>query len=260
MSDPIRVRRFDGVTHLELHRPWRRNTIDLGLAREMLRVALDPATRSSSALLLTGAGEHFCAGGDLKSFQVQRALPEHLLAVTADLHTAMLRLRELDAPLVVAARGNVAGAGLGLACFGDVLLTTPESTFRSGYTALGLTPDAGTSHAVTRLIGPRRAERLLLLGEVVSGRLALDWGLCTALVTDADLDRHAVEVARTLAANPPFAVGETRRLIGAAATRSLAEHLDDEARTLARAAGRPAAAAQVAAFGARRRQPQATGP
>jgi len=95
MSDPIRVRRFDGVTHIELHRPHRRNTIDLDLARELLRVALDPATRASGALLLTGAGGHFCAGGDLKSFQAQRDLPEHLLEVTAYLHAAMLRLRDL---------------------------------------------------------------------------------------------------------------------------------------------------------------------
>lgn len=252
MSDPIRVRRFDGVTHIELHRPHRRNTIDLDLARELLRVALDPATRASGALLLTGAGGHFCAGGDLKSFQAQRDLPEHLLEVTAYLHAAMLRLRDLDAPLVVAARGHIAGAGLGLACFGDVLLTTPESTFRSGYAALGLTPDAATSHVVTRLIGPRRAARLLLLGEVISAQQAFEWGLCTELVADAELDQRAVDLARALAAQPPFMLGETRRLIAAATSRSLAKHVDDEARTLAQAAARPEAAARVAAFGTNR--------
>ncbi|HEY8534350.1 MAG TPA: enoyl-CoA hydratase/isomerase family protein [Micromonospora sp.] len=252
MTGPIQVRRFDGVTHIELHRPHRRNAIDLELARELLRVALDPATRSSRALLLTGAGGHFCAGGDLKSFQTQRSLPEHLLEVTAYLHAAMLRLRDVAAPLVVAARGHIAGAGLGLACFGDVLLVTPETTFRSGYAALGLTPDAATSHVVTRLIGPRRAARLLLLGEVITAQQALDWGLCTELVADADLDERAVELARTLATKPPFMLGETRRLIAAATTRSLAEHLDDEAGTLARAAAFPEAAARVAAFGTHR--------
>lgn len=253
MNGTLGVCRADGVTRIELHRPHRRNAVDLELARELHAVALDPATRSSSALLLTGAGTHFCAGGDLKSFQQQPSLPVHLLEVTAYLHAAMLRLRELDAPLVVAARGHTAGAGVGLACFGDVLLTTPEATFRSGYADLGLTPDAATSFHLTRLVGQRRAERVLLLGEVVSGQQALDWGLCTELVPDAELDRRAVELAHSLATGPTAALGATRRLLSSALTRSLAAHLEDEAATLARAAAQPGAAAAVAAFGNHRK-------
>ncbi|HEX6967722.1 MAG TPA: enoyl-CoA hydratase/isomerase family protein, partial [Micromonosporaceae bacterium] len=116
----IRVSWHAGVTHLMLDRPHRRNAIDLTLARELLEATLLERTAASRCVLLTGAGDHFCVGGDLKSFREQQDIPDHLVAVTSYLHAALARLVALPAPLVVAAQGHVAGAGLGLACLADI--------------------------------------------------------------------------------------------------------------------------------------------
>jgi 2-(1,2-epoxy-1,2-dihydrophenyl)acetyl-CoA isomerase len=244
----IRVSWRDGVTHLELARPQRRNTIDLTTARELLDAALLERTAASRCVVLSGEGEHFCAGGDLKSFQAEADLPGHLMAVTTHLHAALARLAELPAPLVVAARGHTAGAGLGLACLGDVLLTEEGSTFRAAYGALGLTPDAGTSHRLPALVGLRRAHRMTHLGYVLDAKEAVEWGLATECLPAGRLDERVEEVAAQLAAGPTLAYGRTSRLLHAAAGRSLVEHLQDEAATLTRSATTADGREGVAAF------------
>lgn len=248
----IRVDWQDGVTHLVLDRPARRNAIDLELARELLEASLMERTAASRCILLSGEGEHFCVGGDLKSFREQTDLPGHLLAVTTYLHAAMTRLATLPAPVVVAARGHVAGAGLGLACLADVLLVEEGGTFRSAYAALGLTPDAATSYFLPRLVGERRALRMTHLGYVLEAKESVEWGLSTETVPAGGMADRARAVAAQLAAGPTKAFGQTARLLDAASRRTLIEHMDDEARTLAEMARTADAHEGVAAFVERR--------
>jgi len=248
----ITVRRFDGLTELVLSRPERRNAIDLETSRELLAAVLDERTLASRCVLLTGAGEHFCVGGDLKSFAGRADLAEHLGSVTGYLHAAMSRLAAIPAPLVVAAQGHVAGAGLGLACLGDVVVTEVGSTFRSAYAAIGLSPDAATSYLLPRLIGIRRAKRMTLLGEVVEAERAVEWGLCTEAVAAGGALERAGELARQLAGGPTQAFGQTNRLLAEACRRSLPEHLEDESLTLGRVAGTADAVEGIAAFLQRR--------
>ncbi|HEY5834409.1 enoyl-CoA hydratase/isomerase family protein [Streptomyces sp.] len=248
----IRVDWHDGVTSVVLDRPHRRNAIDLELARELLEAALMERTAASRCVVLSGEGGHFCVGGDLKSFRDEPDLPGHLLAVTTYLHAAMTRLATLPAPLVVAARGHVAGAGLGLACLADVLLVEEGSTFRSAYAALGLSPDAATSYLLPRLVGLRRARRMTHLGYVLEAKEAVEWGLCTEWVPAGGLAERARAVAAQLAAGPTRAFGQTARLLDAAWRRTLVEHLDDEATTLSTTAATADAREGIAAFVERR--------
>lgn len=248
----IRVEAEGGVTHIVLNRPHRRNTIDLQLARELMEAALLEGTAASRCVVLRGEGEHFCAGGDLKSFGEQSDVPGHLLSVTSYLHAAIVRLTALPAPLVVVAQGHVAGAGLGLACAADILLTEEGATFRSAYAALGLTPDAGTSHLLPQLVGLRRATRMTHLGYVLPAEEAVEWGLCTECTPRGELAARAKEVATQLAAGPTVAYGQTTRLLHSASRRTLADHLEDEATTLSAAAATLDAEEGMAAFLERR--------
>ncbi|MFJ3914145.1 2-(1,2-epoxy-1,2-dihydrophenyl)acetyl-CoA isomerase [Streptomyces sp. 2132.2] len=248
----IRITWERGVTRLHLNRPERRNAIDLRLAQELLRASLLERTASSGCVLLTGAGEHFCVGGDLKAFEAADDLPSHLMEVTSYLHAALSRFAAMPAPLVVAARGHVAGAGLGLACLADVLLTDEHATFRSAYGALGLTPDASTSHLLPRLVGLRRAQHMTLLGHVLTAEEADRWGLSTETVASGELDKRALEVAENLAAGPTTAYGQTKRLLRSSFARSLTDHLEDESVTLSAVAGTADAVEGVSAFSARR--------
>ncbi|MFG2298593.1 enoyl-CoA hydratase/isomerase family protein [Streptomyces sp. NPDC048603] len=248
----IEVSRVNGVTRLHLTRPERRNAIDLPLARELLRAVHLERTATSGCVLLTGAGDHFCVGGDLTSFGQAADLPGHLMQVTGYLHAALSRLAAMPAPLVVAAQGHVAGAGLGLACLADVLLTDENATYRSAYGAIGLTPDASTSHFLPRLVGLRRAQDMTLLGRVIGAEEALSWGLSTETVPAGSLHERAVEVAEKLAAGPTTAFGQTKRLLRSSFARTLADHLEDESHTLSASAATADAREGIAAFAARR--------
>ncbi|MFD5029211.1 enoyl-CoA hydratase/isomerase family protein [Streptomyces sp. NPDC058220] len=241
-----------GVTHLTLNRPARRNAIDLGLAQELLRACLLERTADSRCVLLSGAGDHFCVGGDLHAFQAQDDISHHLTEVTSYLHAAISRLAALSAPLVVAARGHVAGAGLGLACLADVLLTEQGTTYRSAYGALGLTPDASTSHLLPRLVGLRRAQRMTLLGHVLDAEQAEQWGLSSETVPAGHLTARARSVCARLAAGPTTAHGQTNRLLRSGFARTLADHLQDESATLSAVASTPDAAEGIRAFAERR--------
>lgn len=241
-----------GVTRIHLARPERRNAIDLPLARELLRAVLLERTASSGCVLLTGAGDHFCVGGDLTSFEQAEDLPSHLMEVTGYLHAALSRLAVLPAPLVVAAQGHVAGAGLGLACLADILLTDENATYRSAYGALGLTPDASTSHLLPRLVGLRRAQHMTLLGRVITAGEAQDWGLSTETVPAGRLAARALQIAEELAAGPTGAYGQTKRLLRSSFARTLADQLEDESVTLGEAAATADAREGIAAFSQRR--------
>lgn len=244
----ITVTHGAGLTQVMLNRPDRRNAIDLELAQELLRASVLEQTVNSRCILLTGAGSHFCVGGDLKDFSAATDLPAELGAVTSYLHAAMVRLAALPAPLVVAAQGHVAGAGLGLASLGDVVVTEAGSTFRSAYAAVGLPPDAGTSWLLPRLIGTRRAQRMMLLGQVLDAEEAVDWGLCSESVTAGAARARAAEIAARLAAGPTQAFGHTTRLLAQAACRSLADHLHDESLTLSSVAATSDAGEGISAF------------
>ncbi|MFI1890550.1 enoyl-CoA hydratase/isomerase family protein [Streptomyces jumonjinensis] len=248
----IQVTWENGVTRLHLVRPERRNAIDLRLAQELLRAVLLERTATSGCVLLTGEGDHFCVGGDLTSFEQAADLPSHLMEVTSYLHAALARLAAMPAPLIVAAQGHVAGAGLGLACLADVLLTAEGATYRSAYGALGLTPDASTSHLLPRLVGLRRAQHITLLGHVVSAEEAQSWGLSTETVPAGLLHKRAVQLAEEIAVGPTRAYGQTKRLLRASFARSLAEHLEDESATLSASAATADAMEGIAAFSARR--------
>ncbi|WP_105969579.1 enoyl-CoA hydratase/isomerase family protein [Streptomyces geranii] len=239
----------DGLARVELCRDAG-NAIDLAMARGLLEAARECEKARARAVLLTGRGRSFCVGGDLKEFAALpgERLAGHLTDVTDALHEALRVLAALDAPLVVAVQGAVAGAGLGLATAADVCLAASDARFTAAYTAIGYTPDAGTSWSLPRLVGPRRALDLLLTNRRVPAPEALAMGLVSRVVAPERLYEEAVEAAGTLARGAAGAYGATRRLVDGALSAGLDEHLDAEARQLAAAAVSTEGREGVAAF------------
>ncbi|MGP4005963.1 enoyl-CoA hydratase/isomerase family protein [Streptomyces sp. 4N124] len=244
----------DGLARVEMCR-GAGNAIDLTTAREMLDAVRECEATRARAVLLTGRGRSFCVGGDLKEFAALSGerLAGHLTDVTDALHEALRILAALDAPLVVAAQGAVAGAGLGLVTAADVSLAATDASFTAAYTAIGYTPDAGVSWSLPRLVGPRRALDLLLTNRRVPAAEALEMGLVSRIVAPGRLYEEAVETARALARGATGAYGVTRRLVRRALSAGLDEHLDAEARHLAAAAVSAQGREGVAAFLAGRR-------
>lgn len=235
-----------GVAVLTLNRPDVQNTVNLELARD-----LDAATARISgvgAVLITGAGRSFCAGGDLKEFGAQDDLPGHLRAVLGHLHPAIARLDALNVPIVAAVRGAAAGAGLGLACAADIVLAAPDAKFVSAYTKIGLSPDGSTSWALPRLVGVRRALELVLTNRVLDAEEALAWGLATRIVDDSSLDDEAMSIGKDLAAGATKSLGGARRLVRDSLGRTLEHQLDWEAEAIFASASHSDAKEGIGAF------------
>ncbi|MBL8772095.1 MAG: enoyl-CoA hydratase/isomerase family protein [Phenylobacterium sp.] len=228
---PVRLTRDGAVAVLTLNRPDAANTIDAPLAaafRETLE-ALD-GDESVRALLLQGEGRMFCAGGDLTSFAEQGlGAARYVEGLIADLHAGLERLFAFHAPVVAAVHGAAAGAGLGLAMAADLVIAGENARFVMAYTRSGLTPDGGTSWALPRLVGLRRALELTYLNPTLTAAEARDQGLVTEVVPDSAVGARAGELARELAAGPTAAYAAARRLLRESIRPEYAAHLRREA-------------------------------
>jgi 2-(1,2-epoxy-1,2-dihydrophenyl)acetyl-CoA isomerase len=216
----------------------------------------DPEVR---AVVLTGSGRMFCAGGDLKTFAAQgEKVSGYLKKVVQAFHGAIARFNWMNAPVVGAINGTAAGGGLSLALTPDIAIAAESAKFSVAYTKIGLTLDGAASYFLARLVGFRRAREMVLLNPVLSADQALEWGLVNRVVADAQLLPTAFEIASTLAQGPTLAFGENKRLLLSGATEGLESQMAREARTIAaminKADGREGLAAFIA-----RRTPRFTG-
>ncbi|MEJ2093526.1 MAG: enoyl-CoA hydratase [Syntrophobacterales bacterium] len=250
----------DGVGLIRLNRPDDGNALTLEMALELLAVAgrcdEDPEVR---AVVLTGTGKMFCAGGDLKAFVAQGdQVSLYMKQVTQAFHAALSRFCWMAAPVVGAINGTAAGGGLSLALATDIAVAAESAKFTMAYTRVGLTPDGSASYFLARLVGLRRAKEMALLNPVLSAQQALEWGLINRLVPDDQVLSTALDLASQLAQGPPRALGETKRLILAGATESLESQMEQESRTIAAMVGSEDGQEGIAAFLAKR-PPKFTG-
>jgi 2-(1,2-epoxy-1,2-dihydrophenyl)acetyl-CoA isomerase len=250
----LRFEAHDGVANVTIDRPKAANAIDLQTARELYAVANrcdeDPDVR---AVLLTGTGRMFCAGGDLGSFAAAGdAVPALLKEITTYLHAAVSRMARMDAPVIAAVNGAAAGAGLSLACAADLVLAAESASFTLAYTRVGLTPDGSSTYFLPRLVGARRAAELVLTNRVLSAGEALEWGIASRVVPDAELLSEAGALARKLAAGPTAAFGASKRLLVESSTNGLEAQMELETRAIADAARGEEGREGIAAFLAKR--------
>lgn len=249
MDQPLDFQRRGQVAWLTLNRPDDANSIDAGLAQALLNavkhIAADDSVR---AVVITGAGRMFCAGGDIKAFVAGDDPAAALDAITAPLHDALERLVALDKPLVSLVNGPAAGAGFGLAMVGDLVIAARSAHFTSAYTAIGLTPDGGTSWFLPRLIGLRRATDLVLTNRRVGAEEAERIGLITSVVDDSELPTEGSKIAERLVEGAVGAMGRSRRLLNDGLARTFAEQLRTEARTIAQSASGSEAHSGISAF------------
>ncbi len=255
MSEPLRQERHDGIVILTLDRASRGNAIDVAMADALLGAALDCGSDTKvRAVILTGAGPMFCSGGDVGAFaEAGDTAPALMHRLTAPLHAAITRLLHMDVPLVTAINGAAAGAGFGLALLGDVALAARSAKFSMAYGAIGLTPDAGTTWLLPRLVGLRQAQRLALAGERIDAEEAARIGVVTRVVDDAKLLQEAITVAGQLGRYSPTAFRATRDLLISSMESGLETHLAREADSIAKSAAHIHGREGIAAFAEKRR-------
>ncbi len=224
----------DGVAVIMLNRPDAMNALTRTMAEELH----DAAVRCESedeirAVLLTGNGKMFCAGGDLKTFHDQgEKLPGFLTHTTAMLHAAVVRFNQMDPPVVIAINGTAAGGGFSLALCGDFSFASDKAKFISAYTASGLTPDGSSTYFLAKHIGLLRAKELVMTNRLLTAQEACDWGLVSRVVKADELMKEALALAHDFAQGPTLAYGGSKRLLLSAYSESLEAQLEAEARSI----------------------------
>ena len=255
MSDTHLIFERDGaVAFITLNRPDAGNAIDRAMAESLVHAAIscdgDPAIR---CVVLTGAGRAFCVGGDLALFASADDGRSGLLSEMAGvLHMAISRLSRMHKPLLVMVNGPAAGAGLGLALLGDVVLAAQSAHFTAAHTAIGLTPDGGLSWRLPRLVGLRRAQEMILTNRRIFAPEAELIGLVTRVVADSALVAEGEAVARALSYAATQALGAARALLLDSFANGLETQLELEARSIAAASVTADGSEGVAAFLAKR--------
>ncbi|MFI9408650.1 enoyl-CoA hydratase/isomerase family protein [Nocardia gamkensis] len=230
----------EGIAHVLLNSPDTSNGMDVpflqALHSAILRVHGDPRVR---AVLLSGAGKNFCAGGNVKVFASKgEQLPDYLREATAWLQIAVSALTQLNVPVVASVHGFAAGGGgFGLVCAADFVIAADTAKFMSGAVRVGMAPDAGVSVTLTQLVGLRRAMHILLTNPILDAVEALEIGLLTTVVPAADLEDESLAYARQFTMTAPKAIGATKRLLWGGLGATLADRLPEEARTVSDLSG-----------------------
>lgn len=252
----------DRIAHITLNRPTAMNALTLEMARALLDVAMRcDETTGVRAVVLSGAGKMFCAGGDVKQFVVEsegERLPAYVRAITTYLHAAISCLARMNAPVIAAVEGGAAGGGMSLALACDLVVAAESARFTAAYTRIGLCPDGSMTYSLARLVGMRRALELTLTNRALSAREALDWGMITALAPDGEALRQADALASQFAQGPTLAYGATKRLIHQGWAESLETQMAAESQAIAAMSATADASEGMRAFLAKR-APEFTG-
>ena len=246
MTEVVVDRPAPGVRRLRLDGPDTLNALDEGckdqLLTQLAECAVDPGTR---AVLLTGTGRAFCAGGDVRAMGARS--PVQTEAVLAKGRQITERLAAMPKPVVAAVNGLASGAGANLALACDVLLAHERAWFQQSFVKLGLVPDLGGTYLLARQVGAHRAKEILLSARRVDAEEAHRLGL-VAQVHGDDLPDRAVIYAAGLARGATVALGLTRTLVGRAVEGSLQQALDAEGHAQAVASSTQDHRAAVGAF------------
>ncbi len=225
-----------GIALVRLNRPAALNTLNPQLAEDFVSVVNElQAAAGLRAVVLTGNGKAFSAGGDLAAFKAAADAGQFLQDMAGEFHKGIHMLRRIDAPWIAAINGPCFGVGLSLACACDLRVAAAGATFAVAFTAVGLSPDSGLPYFLPKIVGAGMATELALLNPTIDANRAKEINLVN-LVTAQDVVEEALAMARKLAALPTRALGLVKRLYDASYTLDLEQHLDLQVRCLGEAA------------------------
>ena len=219
----------DGVATLTLNRPAQKNAIDAVMRTEIGDViAAIRRDRGIQALVITGAGGVFCAGGDVRSLNVggSAELGRNRMA---DLHLWLHDLLNLGIPVIAAVDGPAYGAGFGLALAADFIIATPRARFCLSFQRLGLIPDCGVFYTLPRIVGLQRAKELCLSGREIDADEALKLGVVMEIHPEDQLALRARQMALSFSQASPTAISLTKSALNASLGSSLPAMLEMEA-------------------------------
>lgn len=220
---------------LTLNRPDRLNALNVQVAHDFTAAIHEACERGARAIVLTGAGRAFSAGGDLREMQELAQTAGRVEAFFDEplrlLNNAILLIRQTPVPFIAAVNGVASGGGCNLALACDLVIAAKSARFNQAFIKIGLTPDCGGTFMLPRLVGVKRAAELLFTGDLISAEAAAEMGMINAVTPDEELMDTAMTMAEKLAQAPTAAIGEIKKLLDASAANDMREQLELERKT-----------------------------
>jgi enoyl-CoA hydratase/carnithine racemase len=240
--ETLQVFRENSVVTVTINQPAKKNAINAQMWDGLAEIFREIASRADDrVVVVTGAGDDFCSGADLSGRGGSGAASSgaassagaqnqvHHLAAMRRVNDACIALQRLPQPTIAKVRGVAVGAGCNLALGCDLVVASQTARFSEIFARRGLSLDFGGSWLLPRRIGMHRAKELALLAEIVGASDALEMGLINRVLPEGEVDAFVENWARKLAAGPPIALAQTKRLLNNSLNVTLEEALDDEA-------------------------------
>lgn len=221
----------DGIGFITINNIEKRNAIDEEVADSLVKcINVCDEDDDIRVIVLRGAGGNFSAGGDVKALKkrLDSDNPTKKSVSLVRFNDVVLRLKNIKKPTISYIEGAAAGAGASFAMSCDFSIAAETSTFVFAFANIGLIPDSGCTHLVTRAIGTVKATELFMLGKPFSGAQARDWGLITYAVPAEQLDETVIKLAKKLAQGPTMSYGYIKTMINRACFDSLEPLLNNE--------------------------------
>jgi enoyl-CoA hydratase/carnithine racemase len=220
------IERAEGIVTITMNRPYRKNAADAVMFDELLTTFREIGGNDADrVVILTGAGGEFCSGLDLSAMQGRRTHGLFAMRHVGDVATALHRLPQ---PTIAKVRGSAVGAGMNMALLCDLVVASDTARFSEIFVRRGMTIDFGGSWVLPRRIGMHRAKELALLADTIDADEAARIGLVNRRVPDAELDQFVDDWATRLAAGPPIALSQSKRLLNDAVDLTLEQAIDEE--------------------------------
>ena len=260
----LEVSNSNGIATLTMNRPESRNALSMEMRQQLNEALHDIETDDSvRCVVLTGAGDHFMAGGDVKSMSESINKPanqirkEFILRIH-ELHPIMFAMRRMPKPIIASCKGAAAGAGVSIALACDLVIAAEDAFFTLAYCKIGTSPDGSSSFHLPRAVGIKKAMEIALLGDRFTAQSAKDMGMINFVVKTEDLENETAKLATRLANGPTHVYGNTKALLYRSLESEFESQLQAEAEYFADCAARSDFREGVTAF-VEKREPVFTG-
>ena len=225
----IIVRQDDGVAVVTLNRPDVLNALRPEM-RDEIGDAFEGFQKDETvrAVVLTGAGRGFCAGGDLRLMNQNRT-PEFRDMILGQVRRAVTAITELEKPVIAMVNGPAGGGGCNLALACDIIIASEKAFFSEAFIKIGLVPDWAGAYFLTRMVGIHRAKEMAFTGDRVDAKEAERIGLINRVVPHEELEATAMALAKRLANSPTKAIGYIKKMMAKACLMNVDSVLEYEA-------------------------------